>query len=489
MHIVHIAPEMAPFVKIGGLGDVVGALPPAQARDGHQVTVVLPGYARVLGALGLAGQMGQPVSYRVDGYEVGGTVHTIEHHGVTVLLVAQADFFGRPEVYGGPEGGYLDNGLRFGWFSGAALSALRGREPAPDAVVAHDWPAALSPVFQRAHRMPNDPLERTASAVVIHNLAHQGVFPFELARRFSLPHETLHPGALESLGWLNYLKGAIAYATTVITVSPNYAQEILWGGYSEGLEQTLRARAEDLVGILNGVDTEAWDPAHDVHLARRYDAGDLAGKLENKLALQRELGLREDPRLPLFSMIGRLDHQKGVDLLEAAAPGLVDREAQVVLLGAGPQRLVDPLIGLSRIWRQSVAIVRRFDDPLAHRIYAGSDFFLMPSRFEPCGLGQMIALRYGTIPIVRRTGGLVDTVRDIDEHPATGNGFVFNHADANGLAWACGRALRALRDRPELLAGMQRRAMEEDHSWDRSARTYDEVLEQAVQKERQRTTV
>jgi starch synthase len=326
----------------------------------------------------------------------------------------------------------------------------------------------------------------TASVMVVHNLAHQGIFPLELARKLEISDLFLDVDGVEALGAMNFLKGGILSASMVITVSPTYAREIVWPDYGEGLEQALLARGDDLVGILNGLDVADWDPARDPRLAAPFDAGDLAGKASCKAALQRELGLREGPEFPLFGVVSRLDPQKGIDLVEMVAPRLVEQHAQLVVLGVGQHRLIEPLIGLAGLWRQSVAVVERFDEALAHRIYAAADFFLMPSRFEPCGLGQMVALRYGAAPVVRRTGGLADTVRDLDAHPHTGNGFVFEHADAGGLHWACERALRLFREDPDRLDALRRAGMAEDFSWDRSARTYDKVLERAVLRERRR---
>lgn len=486
MHIVHVTPEMTPFAKVGGLGDVVGSLPPAQARDGHQVTVVLPGYAPVLAARGLSSRAGRPVAYRIDGQDVWGSVHEFHHEGVRVLLICQPEFFDRPAVYGTSQGSYWDNGLRYAWFSGAALSTLRETVPAPDVILTHDWPTAILPVLLRAHTFADDPLEQTATALIIHNVAHQGVFPLELARRLDIPDLYLDVDGLEALGAVNFLKGGIYNSSLVVTVSPTYAREILWREYGEGLESALLSRGTDLVGILNGLDVAAWNPETDPHLPQTYHAEDLSGKTAAKEALQSELGLDTDPAKPLFGMVSRIDPQKGIDLVEHVAPWLVDQNAQVVVLGTGQHRLIEPLHGLASIWRRSVAVIERFDERLAHRIYAGADFFLMPSRFEPCGLGQMVALRYGTLPIVRRTGGLADTVTDLEENGGTGTGFVFEHADPGGLMWACSRALRVFRQNPEVLDQMRRRGMQEDFSWDHSARLYDKILDRASQREKRR---
>lgn len=488
MHIAHIAPEMAPFVKVGGLGDVVGALPRAQAKRGHEVTVVIPGYRAVWARLGAIGDS-RPVSARIAGVDVRGAAVEARAPGVRLIVIAHDEFFARDGVYGSSDGSYGDNGARFAWFSAAALEALRALTPPPAAILAHDWPAALAPTLLRAHARPRDPLGETATLLVIHNLAHQGVFPMALAHWFEIPELFVDHHGLESLGAINFLKGGIYHATSVVTVSPTYAKEIIWPLHGEGLEGALQARGDDLHGILNGLDVDAWNPATDAALPAPFEAKAPGGKSACKRALQTELGLRVGDGYPVFGMVSRVDRQKGIHLVEHVAPWLIERGAQLVLLGTGQRALLEPLHGLARMWQQSVAIVEAFDEGLARRIYAGADFFVMPSIFEPCGLGQMVALRYGTLPIVRRTGGLADTVRDIDEHPRDGNGFVFNHPDPSGLGWAVDRALRAFSARPSPLAAMRARSMKEDLSWDRSASTYDRLIERAIERERARVLV
>ncbi|MCE5246937.1 MAG: glycogen/starch synthase [Candidatus Polarisedimenticolia bacterium] len=484
MHIAHIAPEMTPFAKTGGLGDVVGALPAAQAAAGDQVTVVVPGYGFVRRALGLAAGSGRLIGARIDGTDWNGELHSFEHRGVRVLLPTRDDLFDRPEIYGGPEGGYADNGVRFGWFCAAALNALRESAPAPDVVVAHDWPAAPAVLMLRAARRADDVLGETASALVVHNLAHQGIFGGELAARLGL--DRLDPEAFAADGAVNLLKGAIRGATVVVTVSPTYAREIVTPEYGEGLADDIAARAGDVVGILNGLDVALWDPSSDPRLPHHFDAADFAGKARCKESLQRELGLEVDPSRPLFALVSRVDRQKGIDLVAAAAPWLLDEGAQFAMLGSGQKRYLDPLVRLAALRPREAAVATRFDEPLAHRIYAGADFFLMPSRFEPCGLGQMAALRYGALPIARRTGGLADTVRDIDERPDDANGFLFDHADAESLRAACGRALELFRNDATRLALLQRLGMREDFSWRLAALSYRRALERAALKERRR---
>ncbi len=475
MHIAHVAPEMAPLAKAGGLGDVVGSLPAAQARDGHEVTVALPAYGFVLDRLGLRGAPRRYVNVPLPWGDVAGAVIETNYGGVRLLLLVHDAYYDRAAIYGGAQGSYGDNGMRFAWFSAAALEALRGLARPPDAVIAHDWPTGLVPVLLHSR----DPRADVVSAIVIHNLAHQGVFPLGFIRSFGVADRFVSAHGIEALGFANLLKGAIFAANVVITVSPTYAREIVTPAYGEGLDFALRERAGDLRGILNGIDMAGWDPSRDPALPVPYDAGDEAGKAACKAALQRELGLRPAPDAPLFGIVSRLDRQKGIDFIEGVAPGLVHAGGQLALLGTGQQDLVYGLRGLAHTWPDSVAVVEKFDDALARRIYAGSDFFLMPSRFEPCGLGQMVALRYGTLPVARRTGGLADTVRDADEHGDDANGFLFEHANADGLRWACGRALHLYQHDPARLRRLRLGGMREDFSWDRSARAYDAALTQA----------
>ncbi len=486
MHIVHVAPEMTPYAKVGGLGEVLGSLPVAQRRAGHRVTVILPGYHRVMDSASLWGETWGETRYLAGGQDLSGSLHRFDHEGVDVFAVWQPHFFDRKGIYGEAHGSFEDNADRFGWFSGAALNAARQLQPAPDVIVSHDWPSALVPVYLRAHPQPDDPLAHAASIFVIHNLAHQGVFPRGSAARLNLPELWLDQDGLGSGAQLNFVKGAIRAATLLVTVSPTYARQILTPAHGRGLDADLRARSNDLFGILNGLDTDTWNPETDPHLPARYDRDDLSGKLECKLALQRDLGLRVDVDLPLFGMVSRIDAQKGIDLVGGAAPDLVARSAQIVILGTGQPSLLDGLRGLASHWQQSVSVIETFDEIVAHRIYAASDFFMMPSRFEPCGLGQLVALRYGTPPIAHRTGGLADTVFDADASPGRGNGFVFEVPDAEGLRWAGERALAMFGEDAARLSRLRRRGMEQDLSWDRSSEEHERVLELAVTRERGR---
>jgi starch synthase len=484
MDVAHIAPEMAPLAKVGGLGDVVGSLPWSQAGRGHRVTVVLPGYRWVIRDAVPADAGSREVAFPYAGREIAGAAREFDRDGVRVVVIEQPELFDRDAVYEEHGHPYNDNGLRFGWFAGAAVEALGTSGRGPDVVFAHDWPAGLVPVLMGTHRGSRDRFSGTATVQTVHNLAHQGIFPLDLARGFGLEERFHASSRAGAYGTMSMLEAGIAAATRVLTVSPTYAREILDPEYGEGLERVLRSRGEDLQGILNGIDVDTWNPATDPHLPAPFSLSRPGGKDACKAALQAELGFRERGDLPLFGVVSRIDRQKGIDLLAAVAPHLVELEAQLVVLGTGVPGMLDPLHGLAGVWRQSVAVAERFDEALAHRIYAGCDFFLMPSRFEPCGLGQMVALRYGTLPVARRTGGLADTVRDLDADPNGGNGFVFESPEPSALRHACDRAADAFYRRPHAIRDARRRALAEDFSWNRSAAAYDRLMEEAVQAER-----
>ncbi|MDQ7086663.1 MAG: glycogen/starch synthase [Acidobacteriota bacterium] len=311
MHIAHVASEMAPLAKVGGLGDVVGSLPAAQQALGDRVTCVLPAYRRVLDRLDLRSAPLVETRYRIAGEEIAGGVIETTHGGVRLLLIRHDDYFDRDGIYDDGRHAWPDNPRRFAWLAGAALTALRRLEPAPEAIFAHDWPLALLPVLLRAHSYPGDPLRHCATIQVIHNMAHQGVFPLDLGRALDLPEHWLDADLLEALGSLNMLKGGILCATKVLTVSPTYAEEIVWPAHGEGLDGALLSRGDDLWGILNGIDTSVWNPRTDPHLPASYDAGNPAGKTRCKRALQEELGLGPRDEAPLFGVVSRIDPQKG----------------------------------------------------------------------------------------------------------------------------------------------------------------------------------
>jgi starch synthase len=453
------AAEAAPFAKVGGLADVAGSLPQALVRLGCAVTLYVPLHGTIDRAKWGIPDAGTERSVSYGASRVRVAYPEIERDGVRVVFVANKRI-GRDRVYGAP-----DDAKRYAFFCRAVATALAD-EPA-DIVHAHDWHAALLiPMVARA----------SATVFTIHNLAYQGKTSAEILGAVGLGKMRVPP---EKPGECNPMARAIARTNIVSTVSPRYAKEILTAEFGEGLEGLLHQRKADVRGIVNGIDTDFFDPAKDPHIAATYSGDDRRGKAQCKIALQTEGGLRVDAETPVLGVIGRLVEQKGVDLLTAVAPDLLEGGAQLVVLGTGDPAYEERWRKLRERYPSRLFLTLGFDAGLAQRIYAGCDLFLMPSRFEPCGLGQLISLRYGTIPVVRAVGGLADTVRDLDEHPRDGNGFSFTQYDRTAFSGALARALRAYRRDGDLWNELRGRAMHEDHSWTTSAKQYVEVYKLA----------
>jgi starch synthase len=458
------AAEAAPFAKVGGLADVAGSLPQALARLGTEVTLYVPLHGTIDRAKWGIPNEGAERSVAYGASHVRVAYPTIQRDGVRVVFVANKRI-GRDRVYGAP-----DDAKRYAFFCRAVATALAD-EPV-DVVHAHDWHAALLvPMIGR----------KLATVFTIHNLAYQGKTSAEILPPIGLP-KTRIPA--EKPGECNPMARAIARADIVSTVSPRYAKEILTSEFGEGLDGLLHERKADVRGIVNGIDTDFFDPARDPHIAAQYSADDRRGKAQCKAALQTEGGLRVDPETPMLGVIGRLVEQKGIDLLTAVAPDLLEGGAQLVVLGTGDPAYEERWRKLRDRYPSRLFLTLGFDAALAQRIYAGCDLFLMPSRFEPCGLGQLISLRYGTIPVVRAVGGLADTVRDLDDRPRDGNGFSFRQYDRTAFSGALARALRAFRRDGDQWNELRGRAMHEDHSWTASATQYLDVYKLAQRRHR-----
>ncbi len=474
MQILFVASEVAPWSKTGGLGDVAGALPRALAARGHAVHVVAPRYAFVDAEA--AGFARRDAALRVRGEA---TTLWVKDGRPTIYLLEHERFFaGRRGLYG--EGGhdYGDNAERFAWFARAALAIPAACRLRPRIVHANDWQAGLCPWLLR-HEHPQDPaLTGARSVFTIHNLAYQGVFPKQVVPFVGLPWDAFRLDALEFHDQLSFMKAGLSFADALTTVSPTYAREILTPEGGHGLDPVLRHRRADLHGILNGIDVTEWDPARDPHLPAHYTARDLTGKAACKASLQRELGLPVRPDVPLVGMVSRLADQKGIDLVVASLEALLARDVQLAVLGSGSHAYEEAFARVARARPTQTAARIGFDEGLAHRIEAGADTFLMPSRFEPCGLNQMYSLRYGTPPIVRAVGGLADTVEDFDGW-TRGTGFKFRDYAPQALLLAVRRALDGWRDR-RAWHGLQVRGMSQDFSWDRSARSYEALYETLV---------
>lgn len=450
-----IASEATPFAKTGGLADVVGALPIALERLGHEVVLILPKYKGITARQATIGRR------------------------IPVLLIEHDGHFGREHLYGTKDGDYPDNLERFSFFGWRALERLNDLAFKPDVLHLHDWQSALVPVYLASAYRDDPVLGEVPTVLTIHNVSYQGIFPKSEFPKLGLPWELFHMEGLEYYDQINLLKGGLMFARRLNTVSPTYAQEIQTPEYGCGLDGVLRKRRQDLVGILNGIDTAAWDPAADRALTAPFSARDLAKKAVNKRALQKAFGLPESAKTPLVGMVTRLAAQKGLDLVAAAVAEIARLGAQLILLGTGDRPFHEQFEALAKQYPSALGLRLAFDDRAARQIYGGADLFLMPSRFEPCGLGQMIAMRYGTLPLVRRTGGLADTVVDLTSQPAQGNGFVFEAAEPAELVGALRRALALFADHRAWTAAVQR-AMAIDWSWERAARSYVELYRQQM---------
>jgi len=530
-----ISAEMSPLAQTGGLADVVRALPPALQRRGHRVRVFLPAYGRIdrrpFTSVPTEDHLAVPLGWaRVPVRFLSRDLK----EGVRLTLVQSEELFGRDGLYGPPGGDYDDNDRRFTLLSRAVCELAARAAAPPDILHGHDWHASLVPLFAR-FAVPWRG-RRPGTVQTIHNMGYQGRFGGEsidwIAPPGPLRGAVFHEYGIEAGGDVNFLQGGLRYADRVTAVSPRYAWEITTREGGFGLHEVAAHRGRDLVGILNGADYEHWDPARDPHIAMPYDPSALERKEECRRALRAGFGLevpgthppaepvapapapaakksKRTPKTatgktaraaktsksapssepgrpapgveavldrPILGVVSRLVDQKGIDVLVSAAPALIAAGADLVVLGSGDQRIVAGLERLRAEHPRHVGVFIGFNEPLSHQVVAGSDLLLVPSRYEPCGLVQMHAMRYGTIPVVHRTGGLADTVRDVDEHPGRGTGFVFDRIDPGSLAHATRRAMALRASGREAWRALQHRAMAEDFSWDRAAASYEDLF-------------
>jgi starch synthase len=483
--VLFVAPECAPLAHVGGLGDVVAALPIALRRLGYDARIVIPRY-RFIPTAGLL-RHPAPLGVPLGGSEAWCAVFETKLRGsdVPVYLLDHLALFDRNYVYTAPGGvDPPDNLLRFAFLSRGALQLCKYLAWTPEVIHAHDWPAALAPVYlNELERATGDSdLSGAASVITIHNLAHQGVFsPFDFGETDLSPYLLREDGLLHE-GQTNLLKGGLYHATMLTTVSPTYASEIRTREGGFGLDGVLRFRGADLVGILNGINEALWDPARDEALPARFDQGTLEGKAVCRRALQKELRLAQRDDLPLIGIVTRLTWQKGSDVVAQALDRILALGTQVVMLGAGDPDLEEFFRVRSLLGGDRFRMVIGYNEGLSHRIEAGSDLFLMPSRFEPCGLNQMYSQRYGTLPIVRATGGLEDTVEQCNETTGEGTGFKLWDLTPASLVDTVAWAVRVYRENPTLFRAMQRRAMGKRFGWENAARRYGEVYDWALQR-------
>ena len=476
LRILMLSAEVAPFAKTGGLGDVAGALPKALARLGHDVRVVMPAYREqereaAAGEGGIAVVQGGLNVPTGEGPLPAGILETrLPGSDVPVYLIAERGLFDRPNIYG-----YDDDPYRFAFFSRAALELTAALGWRPDVVHGHDWHAAPAVMWLATAGRGDDRFDGICTVFTIHNLAHQGRSSRRVAHYLGVDA----PPLLEEGGWdqVNFMARGIYHATLINTVSPTYAREIMTPQGGSGLDALLGARRNDVHGILNGLDYDVWNPATDARLVEVFDPSHLERRAANKLALQGRLGLTEDENVPLLAMVTRLDAQKGLEItghvIHLLMSGLAG-DAQFVVLGTGANRYEDAFRHLAAYHPRKMAAVLTFASDLAPQIYAGSDLFLMPSLFEPCGLGQLIAMRYGSVPVVRQTGGLADTVRDGQ------TGFTFNDFTAEAIWMALQRALLVYNTDPAGWARLRQNGMTANFSWSDSAQGYEKLYEQAL---------
>jgi len=472
MHIVFVASEAAPLAKTGGLADVVGSLPYTLKKHGHDVQVILPYYRRHISASGIQVKaMQHQIPVFIDGIHRMVPLHEAEVNGLRFILVEQDDLFDRDGLYGSEIGEYMDNPLRYTLLCRAALETACLNERAVDIFHCHDWQTGLLPLLLNEQYRHRPQIAEARTVFTIHNLAYQGVFPAAWMTRLGLPVSAFHPAGMEFYGRINCMKAGIMAADKITTVSPSYAGEILTVEYGCHLEGFLREHAHKLIGIVNGLDIEGWNPDTDSMIDCTFKAGKAQGKQHCKASLQKELGLTRNPDAPLLAMISRLAEQKGVDLVLDNIPAWMKSGYQLAILGSGDSDHERSLLELSKRHPKQMSFYAGFNEPLARGIYAGSDLFLMPSRFEPCGLSQLIAMRYGCVPIVRATGGLKDTVIDYGQSPSKATGFAFTGDAPLPFHEKVEHAISVFR-RPSVWARIRGRAMRRDSSWDLSAKKY-----------------
>jgi starch synthase len=479
MKILFLSPEMAPFAKTGGLADVAGSLPGALVRQGAEVLVVVPLY-RVTREKDLdLLTAGLPLSVRLGAQVLGVNVYEMEvEDRLKVCFIEREDMFDRPNLYGNSAGDYYDNLERFSLYAHAALKLAEAFSFRPSVIHCHDWQTGLVPPLVKGPLTPSETVGRVPTVFTIHNIGYQGLFPSEKLGVTGLSEaDFYHAEGLEYWGNISLLKAGIVYATAVTTVSPRYSREIQTGEYGKGMEGVLRNRKKDLHGILNGVDYGVWDPAIDRLIPCNYSPRHMSGKGRCKTSLMEEMGIAPSFRdKPLLAMISRLDTQKGLDLVLEILDTLLEMEVAFVVLGAGEEAIQEGLRQAAKRHPGKVGLEIGFNEGLAHRIMAGADLFLIPSRYEPCGLTQMYALKYGTVPVVRATGGLDDTIVAFDPQTGEGNGFKFSEYAAGPFLREIEASLALYEDKG-IWDGLMANGMRADFSWNRSARLYLDLFE------------
>ena len=483
MTILFAASEMTPFCKTGGLADVIGSLSPVLAAMGHEVHVMLPGYADINRARFGFNEDCRQFQIPVGPVTKPATVSFARWNGVAIHLVENGEYFDRPGLYGDSNGDFYDNGPRFVFYARAVLEAAKCLGIRPAIIHAHDWQAGLVMPFLETLYANDELFRKTRTLFTIHNLGYQGVFAQWVFSLTGIPETEFNWLKMEYYGNVSFLKSGIVYSDAVSTVSPSYAREISDIPLGFGLQGVLEGRGEDLHGILNGIDTAEWNPSADNSIPARYGPGDMKGKASCRRALVKAFGLEAGKNDPVFGMVTRLDRQKGFEILGKAVERLAALGIRLAVLGSGDRGCINALESFAARHPGRIGFNLRFDPTAARLVYSGADAFLMPSMYEPCGLGQMIAMRYGTLPVVHGTGGLIDTVTDLDADPEAGNGFVFTEFTDDALVDAAARAVKAFAEpkRSRWNAAVAR-GMTADFSWKKSAEEYDALYTALVKK-------
>ncbi len=481
MRILLASSEVFPFAKTGGLADVAGALPKALKKLGIDVRVIMPkykgieekGFPMTYGGLHIS----CPISQRI----VDAEIVESRYNGIPVYLVDKDEYYYRDNLYSTQDGDYIDNAERFIFFSKSILEAIKVTGFAPHVIHCNDWQTALVPVFLKTLYRQDPLLSRIATLLTIHNLGYQGLFWHLDWHLLNIGWEYFTPTSLEFYGKINFLKGGVVFSDILNTVSARYSQEIQTPEFGSGLDGILQTKKDDLYGIVNGIDYDDWSPQRDPYIPVNFDADHLAKKTASKTELQRAFGLPLDDAIPIVSSISRLADQKGFDLVSEGFERLLSLNIQYVLLGTGERKYHELFTELARKYPKAFSVKIAYDNALAHLIEAGSDMFLMPSRYEPCGLNQLYSLRYGTVPIVRAVGGLDDTITDDPIQPETQTGFKFYEYTVDAMIAAVERAVNAYtvrKDWPSLM----KRCMAQDFSWEKSAEEYFVLYEKAIQR-------
>jgi len=468
VNILFASSEVFPFAKTGGLADILGSLPEALSKKGHICSVILPFYKCVR-------EKFSPTLFKED---KNFNLYFLKYNSVNVYFIEKDEYYKRDYLYSTPEGDYPDNALRFGFFAKSICKAISyiGKQ---DILHCNDWQTALVPLYVKLFHKEDKLFSETKVVFTVHNLSYQGLFEKDVMSGIDLPRELFTPKQLEFYGRLNFMKGGLIYSDIITTVSEGYKREILTQEFGCGLDDLLRTRKKDIYGVVNGVDYSVWNPAEDEFIVKKYTKDDLSGKIECKKDLLKEFGIEYDSKRPVIGMITRLAEQKGIDLVAEKMEDIIKLGIDFVILGFGNQKYNNIFKELSKKYKSNLGIRIAFDNALAHRIEAGCDMFLMPSRYEPCGLNQLYSLKYATIPIVRATGGLDDTIENFNPSTKKGNGFKFKDASCVALLESIKEAVNVFKDKT-LWNTLINNALLCDYSWDTSAEKYESLYKKIL---------